>query len=87
MTAATLEPSSASAVVAENTAEFTVRGIESSADVEAVESELAEPGGVMRTVTDADSGEAGTDSDHDPLSAERIEITVEKAGYGVVDGQ
>lgn len=51
MTAATLEPSSASAVVAENTAEFTVRGIESSADVEAVESELAELEGVMGTLT------------------------------------
>lgn len=71
--------------MAENTAEFTVRGIESSDDVEAVESELAELEGVMGTVIDEDSGEAEIDFDYDLLSAERIEITVEEAGYEVVD--
>ena len=39
----------------------------------------------MGTVIDADSGEAEIDFDYDLLSAERIEITVEKAGYEVVD--
>lgn len=71
--------------MAENTAEFTVRGIESSDDVGAVESELAELEGVMGTVIDEDSGEAEIDFDYDLLSAERIEITVEEAGYEVVD--
>lgn len=69
--------------MAENTAEFTVRGIESEDDVQAIEDELAELDGVMGTTVDEESGEAEIDFDYDLLSEERIEITIEEMGYEV----
>lgn len=71
--------------MAVSNAEFTVRGIESSNDVQAIESELSELEGVMGTEIDEETGEAEIEFDHDIQSEERIEITVEEAGYEVAD--
>jgi copper chaperone CopZ len=69
--------------MAENVAEFTVRGIESEDDRRAIEDELSELDGVMGTTIDEESGEAEVDFDYDLLSEERIEIAVEEMGYEV----
>lgn len=69
--------------MAENVAEFIVRGIESEDDRRAIEAELSELDGVMGTTIDEESGEAEVDFDYDLLSEERIEITVEEMGYEV----
>ncbi|NHN47945.1 heavy-metal-associated domain-containing protein [Halostella sp. JP-L12] len=69
--------------MAVSNAEFTVREIESSDDVQAIESELSELEGVMGTEIDAETGAAEIEFDHDIQSEERIEITVEELGYEV----
>jgi copper chaperone CopZ len=69
--------------MAENVAEFTVRGIESEDDTEAIETELLERDGVTGAAVDPESGDAEVDFDYDLTSEERIEITVEEMGYEV----
>ena len=68
--------------MAENRADFTVRGIDSDDDVRAIEEELADLNGVMETEID-DGGEARVRYDHDVLSEERIRRTVRDLGYDV----
>lgn len=68
--------------MAENTAEFTVRGIESD-EVETVEAELEEIDGIMGAEIDRRSGEAEIRYDYDLLSEERIETTVREMGYEI----
>ena len=68
--------------MAENTAEFTVRGIESD-EVETVEAELEEIDGIMGAEIDRRSGEAEIRYDYDLLSEERIETTVSEMGYEI----
>ena len=68
--------------MAENRADFTVRGIDSDDDVRAIEEELADLDGVMETELD-ESGEARVRYDHDILSEERIRRAVRDLGYDV----
>lgn len=67
--------------MAENTAAFTVRGIESEDEAETVESELEGIEGIMGAQIDGASGEAEIRFDYDLLSEERIESTVRDMGY------
>ena len=69
--------------MAENTASFTVRGIESEDEAETVEGELEEIEGIMGAQIDGGSGEAEIRFDYDLLSEERVETTVRDMGYEV----
>jgi len=69
--------------MAENRAEFTVRGIESADDVSRIEDELSTLDGVMGTEIDRETGEARVLYDVDILAEKRIELTVEDMGYAI----
>ena len=68
--------------MAQNSAEFTVEGIESDEEVREIEAELGELKGVMGTEISS-NGEAAIKYDYDVLSEERIKITVREMGYEV----
>lgn len=67
--------------MAENSSEFTVRGIESADEAEDIESELEALDGVMGADVDPESGDTEVRVDVDVLSEERTEITVREMGY------
>lgn len=67
--------------MAENSSEFTVRGIESADEAEDIENELEALDGVMGADVDPESGDTEVRVDVDVLSEERTEITVREMGY------
>lgn len=69
--------------MAENTATFTVRGVDSEDDVEDIKDELGDVDGVMGVTIDRNSGETEVTYDYDVLSEERVAITVREMGYDV----
>jgi copper chaperone CopZ len=69
--------------MAENNATFTVRGVETEADVRTIAEELEKLEGVMGVQIDRESGEAEIRYDVEFLAEERIKITVRDMGYDV----
>ena len=69
--------------MAENDAQFTVRGVDSEDDAREIEDELHDLEGVMGADVDPESGEATVKVDADVLSGERVKITVREMGYEV----
>lgn len=69
--------------MAQSTATFTVEGIDSEDDSQAIADELAEVDGVMGIDIDPESGEAAVKYDEDVLAGERVKITVRELGYDV----
>jgi copper chaperone CopZ len=69
--------------MAQNRADFTVRGLDAEADAERISEELETLDGVMGTSIDPDSGEAQIRYDVDILAEERILETVRDVGYEV----
>ncbi|WP_135819669.1 heavy-metal-associated domain-containing protein [Halostella litorea] len=69
--------------MAEASAEFTVRGVESADEAARIEAELAEVDGVMGSTVDPDGGAAEVHFDVDLLAEERIRATVRELGYEV----
>lgn len=67
--------------MAENRAEFTVRGLASEDDVREVRAELEAVDGVMAIEIDPETGEAKVDYDYDLIAEERIERALRDAGY------
>jgi copper chaperone CopZ len=67
--------------MAENSSEFTVRGIESADEAENIENELEALDGVMGADVDPENGDTEVRVDVDVLSEERTEITVREMGY------
>jgi len=67
--------------MAENSSEFTVRGIESADEAEDIENELEALDGVMGADVDPENGDTEVRVDVDVLSEERTEITVREMGY------
>lgn len=68
--------------MAENVAEFTVRGLDSEAECEDLVAELEDLEGVMGAAVDP-AGEAAVRYDADILAEERVKITVRDLGYEV----
>lgn len=69
--------------MAQSTATFTVEGIDSEDDSQAIADELGETDGVMGVDIDSESGEVAVKYDEDVLAGERVKITVRKLGYDV----
>lgn len=69
--------------MAENRAEFAVRGVESEDDVRTIEEGLADLDGVMEAEVDSETGEASVRFDYDVLSEERVRRAVRDLGYEV----
>ena len=67
--------------MAENRADFTVRGVESEDDVRTIREGLAELDGVMEAEVDPGTGEASVRFDYDVLSEERVRQAVHDLGY------
>lgn len=64
-------------------ANFTIRGIESGAEVGPIEDALQDLDGVQMVTIDPESGETEVRYGEELLSAERIRSTVRDAGYEV----
>lgn len=69
--------------MAENTATFTVQGVNSEDDVQTIKDELGDVDGVMGVTIDQNSGETEVTYDYDVLAEERVKITVREMGYDV----
>lgn len=69
--------------MAENTATFTVQGVDSEDDVQTIKDELGDVDGVMGVTIDQNSGETEVTYDYDVLAEERVKITVREMGYDV----
>lgn len=69
--------------MAENTATFTVQGVDSEDDVQTIKDDLGGVDGVMGVTIDQNSGETEVTYDYDVLAEERVKITVREMGYDV----
>ena len=69
--------------MAQSTAVFTIQGVNSENDLQAIENTLRELDGVMGVDVDQDSGDAEIKYDEDILAEERVKITVRELGYTV----
>lgn len=69
--------------MAQSTAVFTIQGIDSEDDLQAIDDKLRELNGVMGVNADQDSGDAEIKYDEDILAEERVKITVRELGYNV----
>lgn len=69
--------------MAQSTAVFTILGINSEDDLQAIDDKLRELNGVMGVNVDRDSGDAEIKYDEDILAEERVKITVRELGYNV----
>lgn len=69
--------------MAENRAEFTVRGLASEDDVREVRAELEAVDGVMAIEIDPETGEAKVDYDYDLIAEEQIERALRDAGHEI----
>lgn len=69
--------------MAQSTAVFTILGIDSKDDLQAIDDKLRELNGVMGVNVDQDSGDAEIKYDEDILAEERVKITVRELGYTV----
>ncbi len=67
--------------MAENRAEFVIRGGTSEEDVREIREGLEDVDGVMNIEIDSETGEAKVDFDYDLLAEERIKKTVRDMGY------
>ena len=69
--------------MAENRANFAVRGIESEDERRRIRDELEDVEGVMEADVDAESGEVSVRFDFDLLSEEKVKSTVRELGYEI----
>lgn len=69
--------------MAQSTAIFTVQGVNSDDDLQAIGDKLSELDGVMGVDIDQDSGGAEIKYDEDILAEERVKITVRELGYDI----
>lgn len=69
--------------MAQSTAVFTILGIDSEDDLQAIDDKLRELNGVMGVNVDQDSGDTEIKYDEDILAEERVKITVRELGYNV----
>lgn len=67
--------------MAENTALFTVLGVESESDARSIESHLEGLDGVMGATVDPETGETEVRYDYDLLAEERVKRAVREFGY------
>lgn len=67
--------------MAENRAEFVIRGLTSEEDVREIREKLEDVDGVMSIEIDSGTGEAKVNYDYDLLAEERIKKTVRDMGY------
>lgn len=69
--------------MAQSTAVFTIRGVDSKDDFQAIDEELRELDGVLGVDIDYANGDAEIKYDEDILAEERVKITVRELGYNV----
>lgn len=69
--------------MAQSTAVFTIQGVDSENDLQAIDNTLRELDGVMGADVNQDSGDAEIKYDEDILAEERVKITVRELGYTV----
>lgn len=69
--------------MAQSTAVFTIQGVDSEDDLQAIDDKLRGLEGVMGVDIDQDSGDAEIKYDEDILAEERVKITVRELGYDV----
>lgn len=69
--------------MAQSTAVFTILGIDSEDDLQAIDDKLRELNGVMGVNVDQDSGDTEIKYDEDILAEERVKITVRELGYNL----
>lgn len=69
--------------MAQSTAVFTIQGVDSEDDLQAIDNELKQLDGVKEVNVDQENGNAEIKYDEDILAEERVKITVRDLGYTV----
>lgn len=69
--------------MAENTADFTITGVDSVSEARDIEERLKELDGVMAADVDRENGDTTVRFDYDLLSEERVRNQVRDAGYEI----